>query len=54
MRHPANAGLNKWIGRIAKEVAKPYETMTEREAATEFVLQHRLSIARFHAAAGAR
>jgi hypothetical protein len=34
--------LNRWI---AKEVGRQYETKTERDAATAFVLQHRLSIA---------
>jgi hypothetical protein len=36
------------VSRIAKEVARQYETHSEREAATEFVLQHELSTNAFH------
>jgi len=41
--------LNKWIGRIAKDVAQPHQTYSERAAVMEFVRSHRLSIAHaFH------
>ena len=41
--------MNRSCAVIAKEVAKSYQTKSERDAATEFVLQHRLSIANeFH------
>jgi hypothetical protein len=39
------AALKKWVARIAYEVAKPYETKSERDAAEAFARSHRLSIA---------
>jgi hypothetical protein len=39
------AALNRWCAVIAKEVAKPYETKIERDAAEAFVRGHRFSIA---------
>ena len=37
--------MNRWCHVIAREVASQYQTKTERDAAVEFVRQHRLSIA---------
>jgi hypothetical protein len=43
------AALGQWVEKIAKEVAVNYVTKTERDAAIDFVLGHRLSIANcFH------
>jgi hypothetical protein len=43
------AALGRWISLIVREVGKPYQTKSERDAATLFVRSHRLSIANaFH------
>jgi hypothetical protein len=37
--------LGRWRARIAREVAAPYQTYSEQEAAKAFVRAHRLTIA---------
>jgi hypothetical protein len=39
------AALGRWVARIAREVASPYQTKSERDAAEQFARSHRLSIA---------
>src|ERR1700730_16804385 len=36
---------NYWVWKIGREVESRYQTKAERDAAAEFVLRHRLSIA---------